>query len=499
MIFIDFLSQWDADKVSFSGLSVYRNFYDNDLVEAFKWFSDVLVKNPKMVKAFHWSENSWPCWDLKKEELDLFKFIPRINFNKTLDLIHEKEIDVNEAIHDIKDPNFGVLKQSKLSIKILTIRTFDFRNLPEKLELSQSILDSIENIFVEWLVEDIDIVLEPIDYTKMLSFLKTCSLIWNTVLKTERNEVHINSLTRNFSDNIRIISWSYSTFFLKNVEIFFKKGEDHFKIFARDLGLNFKYRKGESIFEDLILWNCDLKGYLLKNKISMIDKNSHERIGEDEIDEDIKEALEFHGPESLIIRNKNLLLNKVEVNEKVFPFYERLNLVVSSESSLVFSYSKLPKDTCDRRETFIKLIKNAKERGLSEWLFILHLRHFDDNFIQIYRESISNFSELYVRVSTEFYYGMRENCDSSSLQEFKSMILDSPAKQTISITVKLSKELNDNYTVEIDNRNKQRANTLFDRLFSCEEREDYIQMKEEFPFHIKKKDSRLIDPTRDFL
>ena len=113
---------------------------------------------------------------MEKDKLDELRFIPTVNFNKTLDLIHKKDIEVNTGIVRIEKSNYKILKDSKLSIKKLVLEIYGFVEFPDKLELSPSILDAIKLILVECEF-DYDEGREEIDYLKVYRFMASCSKI----------------------------------------------------------------------------------------------------------------------------------------------------------------------------------------------------------------------------------------------------------------------------------------------------------------------------------
>ena len=157
-------------------LNIYGSSNHKNIIEAFRWFSEAVVQNPRMIKSVYWDEYTWPCRDLRNRELNLFKFIPRVRFDKTLGLIHGKEIEVHEGILNIDNANHEILNKSKLRMKKLKIKTSDFDALPRSLHLSSSILNTIEYIIIEQ-TSDYGLSYEHIEYSNFFDFIQSCSEI----------------------------------------------------------------------------------------------------------------------------------------------------------------------------------------------------------------------------------------------------------------------------------------------------------------------------------
>ena len=85
---------------------------------------------------------------MKSKEINKLGYFPSIYFDFTPKEIHKKEVYINLGIVGFSHPDFKILKESKFRMKNLKVRTKNPKELPGELELSESILSTLECIHV---------------------------------------------------------------------------------------------------------------------------------------------------------------------------------------------------------------------------------------------------------------------------------------------------------------------------------------------------------------
>ena len=114
----------------------------------YKKFNKVMIKRPEMIEYVNFPEYKWPSRDLKSKDIKDLEYYPVMFFDLTSKDIHKKEAYINLGIIGYCSPDFEILKESKIQMRNLKIETTDFKGIPDELELSESILGTLESIHV---------------------------------------------------------------------------------------------------------------------------------------------------------------------------------------------------------------------------------------------------------------------------------------------------------------------------------------------------------------
>ena len=199
--FVDFWFQWDLEKISISYIDIPENSYSYIFEETYFNLLDVLVKRPQMIKSLYLLE--YKSYTFKQDYIEEYDYFPKINFSSLPDEIREKTIYTHLGIINESLNNIEILKDSKIQMKSLLINTHDFREFPDKIELSESIMSSIESIFIH---QSRYVILSEAewDIDELFSFINSCSKIWKTYLNWAISGVNIPYMVHNLPGEVQI-------------------------------------------------------------------------------------------------------------------------------------------------------------------------------------------------------------------------------------------------------------------------------------------------------
>ena len=105
------------------------------------------MKRPQIIKSMSWFGLTRIA--LEEDDIENECYFPIVTFSSCPQEIHDKEVYVHSGIIDEFFKDYEILKESQIQMKHLNIDTEEFKEFPDKIELSDSILSSIESIFVE--------------------------------------------------------------------------------------------------------------------------------------------------------------------------------------------------------------------------------------------------------------------------------------------------------------------------------------------------------------